>query len=370
MAIELQATIELPLSIRGDLRSGSVGDINGNISLALSVSGTMKAARQLDGNISLPLSMSGTMVVPVVVDNWGASIEFPVFTLAAYGHDSCFGVMSPGNFPLFVLTGVGVINERGSGGVILPILSLSGAGRVELSGVSNFPLPRLVVSAVGNINEFGSVAIVFPKLKISAVGISGVMGTFSRSFPLFSLYASDTALVIGEVSFSLPLFGLFGQGVLSDAEYLTMVMNIRNRALTIYNSYNFNSLCRFNNINFGANSTGIYNLDSGSTDEGVLIDWNFRIGYLDLEQKVKKKLTQAWISYKSDGDIVLTVIQPDGQEFEYSLEGINETEEGVRIVFGRGLRSKYVALDIRNDGGSILDLDVIKLQMLQTRKQR
>ena len=370
MAIELQATIELPLSIREDLRSGSVGNISGNISLALSVSGTMKAARQLDGNISLPLSMSGTVVVPAVVDNWGASIEFPVFTLAAYGYDSCFGVMSPGSFPLFALTGVGIINEWGDGGVILPLLSLSGAGRVELSGVSNFTLPRLVVSAIGSINEFGSVAIVFPKLKITAVGISGVMGTFSKSLPLFSLYASDVALVTGEVSFSFPLFGLFGQGILSDAEYLTMVMNLRNRALTTYSSYNFNSLCRFNNVNFGANSTGIYNLDSGSTDEGVLIDWNFRIGYLDLEQKVKKKLTQAWISYKSDGDIVLTVIQPDGQEFEYSLEGINETEEGVRIVFGRGLRSKYVALDIRNENGSTLDLDVIKLHLFQTEKRR
>lgn len=195
MATELQADITLSLSVTGGLRSGSVGDISGDISLPLSISGTVKVSAQMDGDISLPLLISGTVTVPTVVDNWGASIEFPVFTLDTYGYDSCHGIMSPGNFPLFALTGVGIINERGSGEVIFPLLSLFGVGQVELSGVCSFSLPRLVISAIGNINELGNVGIVFPKLKISAVGISGVMGTFSKSYHC-SVFTLQTWLLL------------------------------------------------------------------------------------------------------------------------------------------------------------------------------
>jgi hypothetical protein len=103
---------------------------------------------------------------------------------------------------------------------------------------------------------------------------------------------------------------------------------------------------------------------------GALIDWNFRTGYLDLEQKAKKKLKQAWLSYKTNGDLILTVVQPDGESFEYHLEGIDTTEAGVRVKFGKGLRSKYVALDVKNLDGSTITLDAIKLVLEKTSKPR
>jgi hypothetical protein len=64
------------------------------------------------------------------------------------------------------------------------------------------------------------------------------------------------------------------------------------------------------------------------------------------------------------------VIQPDGEEYEYSLEGIYITETGVRVKIGKGLRSKYVALDIKNVDGSTLTLDALKLHLDKVMKER
>jgi hypothetical protein len=145
--------------------------------------------------------------------------------------------------------------------------------------------------------------------------------------------------------------------------YLNMVMNIRNAALTLYDNYDFNSLCRFNGKHFGATKTGIFDLDTGDLDDDDIIDWNFRTGYLDMEQKTTKKLRQAWLSYKSSGNIILTVVQPDGTEYEYTLEGIETDDTGLRVKFGRGLASKYVALDVKGVDGSTITLDTLRLTL-------
>jgi hypothetical protein len=149
-----------------------------------------------------------------------------------------------------------------------------------------------------------------------------------------------------------------------------MVMNLKNQALTIYKNYNFNSMCQFNGVPLGATKTGIYNLNSGETDDGTVIDWNIKTGLIDLEQVVKHKLRQAWISYKTNGDILFTVILPDGTEYEYALKGIDNTENGLRVKFGKGIRSKYIALDIENINYSTFELDELKLHFQKTQQVR
>jgi hypothetical protein len=150
-----------------------------------------------------------------------------------------------------------------------------------------------------------------------------------------------------------------------------MVMNLKNKGLTEYSNYVFNSMCRFNGVHLGATRTGIYNLDSGDTDAGSIINWNFRTGYLDMvEQGVKKKVRQAWLSYKSSGDIILTVIQPDGESYEYDLTGYEVYETGLRVKFGKGFRSRYLAFDVSNIDGSTITLDALKLQFDKVLKER
>jgi hypothetical protein len=89
-----------------------------------------------------------------------------------------------------------------------------------------------------------------------------------------------------------------------------------------------------------------------------------------MEQKFRKRLIQAWLSYKSNGDLMVTVIQPDGMEFEYPVDGLGVTEDGVRVKFGKGIHSKYLALDIKNQDGSTITLDALKLHLDKINKER
>jgi hypothetical protein len=144
-----------------------------------------------------------------------------------------------------------------------------------------------------------------------------------------------------------------------------MAVNIKNLGLTLLNNYYFNSFCRFNGKHLGADSTHIYDLDTGTTDNGTNIVWNIRTPYLDLQIKEKKRLHYAWLSYKSNGDLTVTVHHPDGTYYEALLDGIYTTETGMRVKFGKGDDTKYTALDIKNVSGSTIIMDVIRLHMFK-----
>jgi hypothetical protein len=360
----LNASLVIPLDIRTTIMRGLAGDIyDSKLSIPLSISGTMdfEPISVLESNLAIQLVMSGTINAPVWYECWGASIEFPVFTVSATGIFDCFGNASI-NLPFFTFEASGINDALGNASFELPVISVSATGQTDIIGTASFSLPRLTIDASTLISSIGDASITFPLLSVYGVGQDGAVGTFNKSLPMFKLSAGTFNEILGDGDIVLPMFTLI-TSVLPTTAYLSMVMNLKNRALTLYDNYDFNSLCRFKDKHFGATKTGIYDLDTGTTDNGTLIDWNFRTGYLDLEQKNKKKLKQAWLSYKSDGDLILTVIQPNGDEYEYSLQGIDSTENGLRVKFGKGIRSKYVALDIKNVDGSTITLDTLKLHL-------
>jgi hypothetical protein len=45
------------------------------------------------------------------------------------------------------------------------------------------------------------------------------------------------------------------------------------------------------------------------------------------------------------------------------LDEVYEEETGLRLKFGKGIRSKYVAIDVRNTDGSDITLDAMKIMM-------
>ena len=360
----LNATFNLStvLNISGSIMRGATGDTEANLVIPISISGTMEYTPRpfLDGTLSIPLTISGTIFAPQYYEAT-ADFEFPPFTLSTTGTIGCFGDANI-SFPVFDITSTGIASALGIGAITLPAFDITTTGTVNSLGTASLTFKPFTLSALGWVAVSGIANISFPVFTLEAGNIViGSIGTFDKEFPAFTLSTTTTLSINGSATILFPAFSLDTATTPLSITYLSMVFNLKNRALTLYDNYDFNSMCRFNGKHFGATSTNIYDLDSGDTDAGTLISWNLRTGYLDLEQKLKKKLRQAWLSYKSDGNIILTVIQPDGQEFEYTLDGIYDDETGLRIKFGKGIRSKYVALDIKNVDGSTLTLDSIKL---------
>jgi hypothetical protein len=333
--------------------------------------------------IEIPLGVSGTMTwsygdLPVM----GTNVSIPALVLQAEGSPSSgadFSFILPmlsleaegslsgigdGNMliPLWRASGVGVQSEVSNLDVAIPMFRLSAAGEATITGNLSVVLPRLMLYTNSWIDNVGSLSASLPSMRLDMVAPTGDSGDGTITLPFFTLSASGILSTEGTVAITLPIYKLLTEVVAET--YLSMALNIRNFALTNLSNYKFNSFARFNGVHLGATGTKIFNLDSvESTDDGSEIDWNFRIPFLDLEMKTSKRLRQAWVSFKSSGDIIVTAIYPDGTEYEYDLTGYEITEDGVRVKFGRGLRNRYIALDFKSKDGSTIDLDTIRLNL-------
>jgi hypothetical protein len=270
--------------------------------------------------------------------------------------------------PALVFESTGYDSAQGTLSLTLPMLSFVSLGSDAPMGELLLTLPALKGLFSASVNETGVLSLTIPSLQFISTGMDGATGTLTLTIPQFVWAASLYGTVEGVLTLSIPM--LEGMFVSSPQSYHNMVLNIRNNALTEYDNYDFNSFCRFNDKHLGATTSKIFDLDTGTTDNGTLIDWSFRTAYLDLEQKFKKKLRQAWISYKSDGNLIVTVVYPDGTQYEYPLNAIEITENGVRVKFGKGIKSKYIALDISSVDGSTLTLDAIRLHLEKEDKLR
>ena len=268
------------------------------------------------------------------------------------------------------LTFAGTLRQdaRGQLSISLPALAAALLGGLHPVGVLDITLPRLHLGLSATANESGVLSFSLPRLMFSGECAVGASGTLDVTLPMLRPVITGHLSASGVLTITLPLMRLSLQAEPHD--YVALVLNLHNYALTQYDTYNFNSLCQFNGVTLGAMATKICNLDSGTTDDGTIFDWNIRTPYIDMEQKFKKRLIQAWLSYKSDGDIIVTVVQPDGMEYEYPLDGLSATEEGVRVKFGKGIRSKYLALDIKSVDGSTLTLDALRLHLDKINKER
>ncbi len=255
----------------------------------------------------------------------------------------------------------GRINEIGAFYVSLPSRVPEWDGIYNPTGTIDVILSKEIDWA-GIISEIGTINLYLPNPRISTEDLYGAaVGTSGITKPALRALFTGLSSISGTMGVSIPMLQLILE--FSPTSYINLVLNIRAFGLTQYSNYGFNSMCRFNNKHFGANGTAIYDLDEGDTDDGTFIKWNFRSGYIDLEQKQKKKLKQVWMSYKSNGDLMITVVLPDGTEYEYELDEVYEDETGLRLKFGKGIRSKYVAIDVRNTDGSDITLDAMKIMM-------
>jgi hypothetical protein len=347
------------------LINGIFGDIRAKLSISPRFHSHIDVSPLVNARFAISPCIKSTSTWDIVPEP-GFSITVPMITAKLEGMLSAQGTLNI-ETPAMLFYAEGSDAPRGSFEASVPKLLFYAQGVVGEVGTLNIVIPALtaIFSAVEDVTGIINVYIPAPQFSFNLA--EGATGSLYLDLPTQTIHLSGNVSSEGTMNISLPMFRVSFSFLPKD--YLSMVMNIKNRALTEYSNYSFNSLCSFNGKSFGATSTAIYEL-TGDTDTGTLIDWNFRTGYLDLEQKFKKKLKQAWFSYKTDGDLILTVIQPNGESYEYHLEGIDTTETGVRVKFGKGIRSKYVALDVKNLDGSTITLDVLKLHLEKLVKPR
>jgi hypothetical protein len=365
---EINASIVIAPLFSGYLIKGVPGDLNASIVIEPLFSGTIQ--KQLTPELTGSIVISPQMSITLQIGDVGtAALTIPMLTLSALGLLGIDGV-GYATIPMLVLTAEGYESCIGIGYLTIPALEVDGVGNIDEIGEASLTIPRMSLSGEIVINEIGNASLSIPMLDLSMSAVIGFVGTGAVSIPILKLSATGFLSAEGTANLTLPMLKLFAEVVTATANYSSMVMNIRNNALSLYTNYPFNSFCRFNGVHLGATSTKIYNLGSGTTDEGTAISWSFKTAFLDMELKTKKKLRLAWLTLKTDGDLTLTISYPDGTSYDYTATSYEVTEDGIRVKFGKGLASRYIALEVKNVSGSTLDLDTIRLQLDQYTQKR
>jgi hypothetical protein len=147
--------------------------------------------------------------------------------------------------------------------------------------------------------------------------------------------------------------------------YDAWVLNTQTAAAYQYSNFNFNSFAEFEGKYYGCAETGIYLLE-GDDDAGTAISSSLRTGMTNLGTGLQKRITSAYLGYRSDGQMVLKVVSVNeaGQKIEWWYEQVDQDAPAMRsgrIKVGRGLKSVYWAFEISNKDGADFELDVVEL---------
>ena len=148
----------------------------------------------------------------------------------------------------------------------------------------------------------------------------------------------------------------------------TIVMNVKNRAITEYINYCFNSFCCFNGVYLGACKDGIFPL-SGDDDNGTDIDAHIKTATADVGKGQPKKLRDAWIVARK-GLMTFTVIADEGNEFTYNADVENSKLHEERVKIGRGIKGRGFSFILANVDGSDFDIDSIAVLTDNIRRAR
>jgi len=251
--------------------------------------------------------------------------------------------------------------------ITLPSLQFSAHAMQETLAQLNITLPSLQFSAHGIVSGISQLNVTLPSLQFSAHALTGVVGQLSITLP--SLQFKATAYNQGQNTLNVTLPKLQFSMRARSSDVLVLSFNTKNFAQTEYdNTYNYNSLMNFNGKLVGLKRDGIYEL-TGETDNNVAINWHFKTGKIDLSDGQVRKVRHVWLSYRPSGDLILTV--DDGEnEYEYDVESYKQIDNAVRIKLGKGIRNRYIQLELNNVSSGKTYLDRIRLFTEPIEKKR
>ena len=235
----------------------------------------------------------------------------------------------------------------------LPLMTVSmvGGGRLDLS------LPALTFEATQSLDQIGSFTLTLPRLSFSTSGIRGGVGSFSESLPALSGVLTGWSNTSGSIADSLPL--LVGEFV-SFAAYTSVVMNTDNTAVTEYSNFNFNSMAMIGDSMFAADANGIH-LVGGSLDGSAKIEATAKTMATDFDTGQLKTITSCHTNFP---EAMIRLVKDKTDESPWSLT------DGKRAKFGRGVKGKYWAIEMKNRVGGDFDVDSLEFRALVTKTRR
>lgn len=296
---------------------------------------------------------TATLEVPapgLSAESASASLTVPLLELAAAGLTGTVGTVNA-EVPLIEISAAGLVETIGTASLSVPLVQLIGEGSKNTYGTVNVHIPLAKVTASAYVGTIGTASITVPIPDIEALGYAPTTGTASITVPLVSVIANATeAVILVQVD-----------GTNESLTGYALALNLKTNGLTEYDNYPFNSFTYFNGQYLGASSSGIYVLGSDD-DDGTAIDSKIQTGVSDEGTALRKAVEDAFLGLSAGGVMTAKVVT-DGM-ISYDGSPITQRDDTLiteRVKFGKGIRSRYLGLEVENSGGCDFTLESAEL---------
>lgn len=265
------------------------------------------------------------------------------------------------NYPaaLQAITGTGILRTSTNivGAATMEAITGTGIGTSPNLGSGAASLEP--IDGVGYSAAYGAASL----RPLTATGIASYVMTGSALMQPIAAVSNSGAASLERITG----YGI-GAATLTNT-FSTVVMNARNKGITEYQNYGFNSYARIGTSYYGASSTGLYLLD-GDDDNGTNIDWVVRTSQLDDKSVMLKRLPEIVFGLRSSGPIRVRVYKDDSRYYDYMLPAIKvNTIHQSRVTPGKGMRSRYYAVELQGVSNSVIELDSIQINMTKTTRR-
>ncbi len=260
----------------------------------------------------------------------------------------------------------------------LPVPDITGADTIVLVSTLSLSASNPAVAIISDCTVTPSVLII--GLLQEGITILAGADVYISLLPLsLSVAVAGIPVISGDAFLLLPDTSMPSQGLglslnaptvnITD-DIRILVTNTRNFAITEYSNFAFNSMCKFNGKFLYAKSDGIYE-GGGDTDNGTQIVASYKTGAIDTYTTEVQRLRDAYLTFRSDGDVQLFSVGDEINTRAYTITGSPATTiHERRVKFERGIKDRHFNLGISNVNGSTLEADSIKVLTEPIRKRR
>ena len=145
------------------------------------------------------------------------------------------------------------------------------------------------------------------------------------------------------------------------ADNLTVALDTEALAPSQYQNYPFDTMTEFNGAILASGPGGIYQLDSGDTDDGALIQSRMDCKITDFGSHHQKRMRKLYLGYESNGELLVKIKNDDGNERAYGVVPpfAGQAQNSGVVPVGRDGKGRYWQVRIENVDGADFSVDSI-----------
>ena len=252
--------------------------------------------------------------------------------------------------------------------VPLPVASIIFNDAFKIKASAPLPVPSLGF----NSSTIFSIAAK-SKLPVASIFIGSAFGLHAKAtLPVANLiFVGNSSPFNIAVRAKIPVVNIiFGHA--DSATYTVMVMNLKNKLVSFYENYNFESVAMFNGVPIGCDPTSGFYALNGQNDNGAPIEASILLGDYDFGINNIKTNPEIFVNYSGDGEAQVSVNVDQDEYFDGPYEvpaPYNNKLQTRRAKIPLGLRGSHWQYLIENVEGSQINIQNIELQFKKSQRR-